>query len=61
MNPYFVCLTMIVSGRAWNDGPTLTALDCLAHVIEREGDDKADPWHVMQAQRIFPNPPQEKA
>jgi hypothetical protein len=41
VNPYFICLSMIVSGRAERDGDTLTALDCLAHAIEREAEPEA--------------------
>ena len=41
MNPYFVCLSMIVTNRHVNDLPTLGALDLLALDIQAEanGDD----------------------
>lgn len=38
MNEYFVCLSMIVSGRHQHSSPHLSALDLLADEIQREND-----------------------
>ena len=40
MNPYFVCLSMIVTNRHVNDLPTLGALDLLALDIQKEASDE---------------------
>lgn len=56
ISPHFVCLSMIVSGRAWRNSDTLGAIDCLAHAIEREGDDEKNAWKVEQAEKLFKAP-----
>ncbi len=39
MSDYFMCLSMLVSGRHnHEDRQTLSARDCLAYAIEREND-----------------------
>lgn len=38
LSPHFICLSMIVSGRAWAEHPHFSAVDGLAYAIEREND-----------------------
>lgn len=42
-SPHFVCLSMIVSCRAWSDPPHLSVMDCLAYAIERENEPEPMP------------------
>lgn len=42
ISPHFVCLSMIVSSRAWSDPENFSACDGLAYAIERENDPDGD-------------------
>lgn len=54
ISPHFVSLSMIVSSRAWNNCPNLSAMDCLAYAIERENDPDGDlPPLVQRSVEIF--------
>ncbi len=62
LSPHFVSLSMCVSGRAWNDLPTLGLVDCVAWAIERESDPvDLPPLVAMSIERATPiAPPSER-